>query len=996
MVVLQKRSAQARYLAACLALAAMAALPWMTFGSMDLSARLHGASVPAFPAAPADAAASLATPAEVGSPETFPSPAPRIPWIEATLPWLVGGWILGVMAFAIRFGLGWRAVRHLTQVPLPALSAAWQERFVELCQMAGVRPAVRMGETAAVLVPLVVGWMKPVILLPLGVLMQLPTGQVETILLHELAHIRRHDFLVNLLQSVVETLFFYHPAVRSISRRIREERERVCDDLVVEWCRNPVAYAEALTTFETLRRNSLALAATGDGDLLARVRRIVAGVEPRQRLASLFAVAGFLTIGGYLASMFLAPLLAAKVMTDQERITTLAAAQPSNAKLGQYRIFGTVKTEDGRPVPADLQIIAMNEEAQNSAMITVAQAGGSFSQVLSGRLTSLSIWAKGYAPLFVEDFLPKNHEVGPLSLVLKRGFSVRLRFSAPDGKPVAGVILNGTFLRNNRFAEFTAPEMRTDTHGEVMVSHVTDDTRLLLTSDKPDWQSKQRTLGNWPPDHVIAWHLERASPTTGEIMDGDTLRPIAHADILMASCAAPFDTSPRNEYLGDPDINSSSSSSNYFPPAAPLLAHTDENGQFKLDALNQDNLYWIYVRAPGYQLMSLPVRSGEVNLKIKMGRGLQVQGRILDPKGLLHGALKPLQIEAALEIQASESTGMGYRVSEPVNPTSSGLAFSFENLPAGQVTFWLQGRSYPLDLRRNTDDFVINLGQEALPLRTVRIVLDPGAGHAPAGGELVVESQEDDHGNRLEDKAFPVVNDQVSFSVGAPNQLTIYPDSLAGYWFDPVFLHLPAGDKPFVQTIPLLPAGAIRGRVTSDPSLRDGSFLCIPFVVKAAPGLEGHSIVQGGQNSYLTPQDRYVTSPLPFGGIYAVAFWSGANFAVTPPFAIDAEHPIVNSDVHRVAGQTLRGRFVDEANQPIGLQTISMTYRPNESWGSIGQVGTTARDGTFAIPHVNFAVPGYYSVQLNEANWTQNVVRVDGRTVQPLVLVARRKGNPGP
>ena len=329
LVFLHKKSAQARYLAACVALVAMVLLPWMTFGSMDLSARLqtsHRSSMPAVTNVENSPTSAMATtfpnaaansPAKISSDTQIPS-TPQKSVLDSFLPGLVMAWILGVAIFACRLWLSWRSVRRLACLSLPPLSSAWQQRLEALCRTAAVRRVVRAGETAAVSIPLVVGWLRPVILLPLGVLAQLPAGQVEAVLLHELAHIRRHDFLVNLLQSIVETLFFYHPAVRSISRRIREERERICDDLSVEWCRNPIVYAEALTTFEEFRRHSLALAVTGEGDLLPRVRRIVLGIEPQQRTASLFAVAGFLATGLYLASMFLAPLLAAELMTDQE------------------------------------------------------------------------------------------------------------------------------------------------------------------------------------------------------------------------------------------------------------------------------------------------------------------------------------------------------------------------------------------------------------------------------------------------------------------------------------------------------------------------------------------------------------------------------------------------------------------------------------------------------------------------------------------------------
>src|SRR5262249_44302433 len=153
---------------------------------------------------------------------------------------------------------------------------AWQTLARRLSRALGVRHAVRLLESTAVQIPAVVGWLRPVILLPASTVTGLTPEQLEMILAHELAHIRRHDFLVNLLQAVVVTLLFYHPAVWWISRQVRIERENCCDDLAVAVCGTPLQYARALTRLEELRVGapSLAVSARG-GSLFERVRRLV-------------------------------------------------------------------------------------------------------------------------------------------------------------------------------------------------------------------------------------------------------------------------------------------------------------------------------------------------------------------------------------------------------------------------------------------------------------------------------------------------------------------------------------------------------------------------------------------------------------------------------------------------------------------------------------------------------------------------------------------------
>ena len=139
----------------------------------------------------------------------------------------------------------------------------------------GVRHVVRVLESAAVDVPSVVGLARPAILIPASALTGLSPAQLEMILAHELAHIRRHDFLVNLLQTVVETLLFYHPAVWWVSRRIRAERELCADDLAAAATGDRVAYAAALASLESLRGASPAPSLGAGHHLLTRIQRLV-------------------------------------------------------------------------------------------------------------------------------------------------------------------------------------------------------------------------------------------------------------------------------------------------------------------------------------------------------------------------------------------------------------------------------------------------------------------------------------------------------------------------------------------------------------------------------------------------------------------------------------------------------------------------------------------------------------------------------------------------
>jgi beta-lactamase regulating signal transducer with metallopeptidase domain len=202
--------------------------------------------------------------------------------LTPALPWLVIAWVIGVVVLSVRLGHGWLSARRLRTTGTRSTAESLQQTLSRLATRMRVSRPVQLLESMLVEVPAVIGWLRPVILVPASALTGLTAQQLEVLLAHELAHVRRYDYVVNLVQCAIETLLFYHPAVWWVSRRVREERENCCDDLVVELCGDRRLYAAALVEMERLRPATprLALAATG-GSLLQRVQRLI--VPPAAR-----------------------------------------------------------------------------------------------------------------------------------------------------------------------------------------------------------------------------------------------------------------------------------------------------------------------------------------------------------------------------------------------------------------------------------------------------------------------------------------------------------------------------------------------------------------------------------------------------------------------------------------------------------------------------------------------------------------------------------------
>lgn len=203
-------------------------------------------------------------------------------WTAARVSWLVAAWLAGVAVFTVRFAIGWLGARRIRRIGLAAPPDACRWQCSELSKRLGLRQVVSVFESALVQVPVVLGSMRPVVLLPASVLSGLSETELRAILAHELAHIRRHDYLINMLQTAIETLLFYHPAVWWISRAIRQEREQCCDDLAAEICGDRVVVAKALVRLAEVHALPATAMAATRGRLAQRVRRLL-GSPPTKR-----------------------------------------------------------------------------------------------------------------------------------------------------------------------------------------------------------------------------------------------------------------------------------------------------------------------------------------------------------------------------------------------------------------------------------------------------------------------------------------------------------------------------------------------------------------------------------------------------------------------------------------------------------------------------------------------------------------------------------------
>jgi uncharacterized protein (TIGR03435 family) len=257
-----------RYLLACAALSVLAIAPVVTW------MLLQGPS----PQSVADtfAAPMSATRTESIRSILFSPPSDTYPAMPGSfLSWVVAFWLIGASVFSLRLMGGWILAERLRRAMTRPASAEWQLVLDRLKARISVSRPVRLLVSGLIQAPAAIGWFRPIVLVPVGSLVGLSSSQIEALLLHELAHIRRNDYLVHIWQSAIEAVFFYHPAVWWISGHMRAERELCCDDLAVSITGDGVIYARALAELDSARFIQPAVMAANGGSLSSRIARLL-------------------------------------------------------------------------------------------------------------------------------------------------------------------------------------------------------------------------------------------------------------------------------------------------------------------------------------------------------------------------------------------------------------------------------------------------------------------------------------------------------------------------------------------------------------------------------------------------------------------------------------------------------------------------------------------------------------------------------------------------
>jgi beta-lactamase regulating signal transducer with metallopeptidase domain len=338
-VLFARRASQARYVLALAALLAMAAAAVFTFGWEVRSPGSTNHKTAA--STPSDALGYGEFRRIVAQGFTGPSPSQpagseSMPTVRNLMGWIDALWMVGVLALSVRGVGGWWLIHRLRTSAMPQAPEAVHAAFQRISRAIGLRRSVLLRVSSAIASPVTVGAMRAIVLLPVSAVTLLGPDELEVVLAHELAHVRRADFVWNLVQTLVETLFFFHPAVWWISGRIRHERELCCDDLALKICPNPVVYASALFHLEEHRSRQMRLAMALDGHqsaqtLRMRIARILGESMPFKANRSLRPVSAAAVLAALVVLLVPTPQVIAGLRPSHSPVASVVLAQPSNS-----------------------------------------------------------------------------------------------------------------------------------------------------------------------------------------------------------------------------------------------------------------------------------------------------------------------------------------------------------------------------------------------------------------------------------------------------------------------------------------------------------------------------------------------------------------------------------------------------------------------------------------------------------------------------------------
>lgn len=960
-----------------------------------------GASMPEPPSVAHSPPAPVpSTAAHSGSPNSVAETPQTSETFRGWVAWIALLWLLGTTLMLIRTASSLIATRALLRTPALPDHHPLTDTLRTLAARMRLTGPIRLAESDRIATPCVAGLLRPVILLPITALTNLDESQLRAILAHELAHIRRKDLLVALLQRIIESILFFNPGALWLGRQLRVEREACCDALAAQAIEDPHAVARTLAHVAEVSRTSVdhsapypnaALAMTGPNEspLLQRIRRLLL---PNELLPARLPWPTFLVVALIsFASLFTLTLGAAEVgeqaarlLKPEERIQQIRditeefqkqvlgdPAAPENL----VTIKGRVRTADGSPLPAALRIGGkVNFRTAPYASTTQSIAGdlapdGSFTFESPHGEIALWVETQGFSPAGIESLRPEpGATIDDIELVLHRGYEAELRIVDAGSTPLPDIsvqkhqVTGGAWL-----AEINAA---TDSDGLITLNHLASTpVRLSVQQTGFEAETIEVTLD---PDKPYTWTLTPTEPLVVTLLDrsrptGSGFAPLANAEILRA-----FDTATNR----------------IFEPRSwnrdEVLATTDEQGRFTIDSLRNDVQYVFWVRWDNnYQLtplLSLADGPAEIIVDPPLWLTVELRG---DLERLEHRNEQPIITYRdgwGFRSHTAFHHGASHRFIAEVDPATRtariGPLIARENtsITAGPISHLVNPRAYA-DGRILIID--LNQAEPTPPGRQVVFKLVPPDGWPVPQGHISIEPV-DPASNILRWHDIEVVDGRASVIVyfaaeDSGGEISgLKPSSLPGYTFQTQHsIKVPPGDDPFVVPIPVQLAGSVFGRVT----MPDGS-------PAGRISVSIHDVETGtlfiNSHSETTSDARFVVTSIPLHRTMRLSMSNasgGAHRVLSEEFRFTEDNLTREINLQFVEGNTVSVRILDPDGNPARFVIAHLHYS-SRNQSHIGIQRTPDAVGRIEWRNVNFDHPGEYAIDIPPTRDTVGIRRI--------------------
>jgi beta-lactamase regulating signal transducer with metallopeptidase domain len=897
---------------------------------------------------------------------TVARPAPQAP--ERTTQYSIHNilillWSIGVSLMVIRLFIAMAGTqRHRTRsivIEDPALLA----RFEKLCKLQKLTRTILFAATTTLNNPGVIGILRPMVLIPTSMLTGFSPSDLEAVVAHELAHIRRHDYLFNLLQMVMESLFFFNPAVWWISHRIRMEREACCDAEAMRATGQKFEYANLLlNAFGGSPAAVPAFSSDKKADAKERLLRIV---QPNNRFsvrigATRLLLLLTLTTAALVAlakTSDLAVETVAKILTPKERVEKLMEladqAPPVDdtvpaqkvpymwdySNSPKIHVSGMVKMDDGfvmpleklhvnytsveKPTPRDgdpkLTMNPITIEPDGSFCATNLPALG---------IQYLQIASSNYfSPTF------ETEELGDLTnivLTLNKGFDGKLIVLNEDRTPIPNASVRLIYTQGPFYQYYSQGFEMTDEKGRLTYPHQNPEP-IALDIHAKGYQSMDFYPASFAEKEPLIIQMTKGHTIPGKVVDQKTGLPIADAQVILTERETNMYGFGMKGEMMTLDENRE-------------IARTDPSGNFTIDTIGTNETFFISVKALG----KTPSLVGDITTKTKQ---IDVQ---LVPKRIIRGTLTgdfskiengPVNIDGKWNVVPAiryMTSGSYQDVNVPVTITNGVGHFFIEDIPGDWVEIsttvtdrkiaeiWFSERS-EYDLNINLDSDRIEHGPDS---RMIEFNIQTPEGLPKAEGSMTIE-----YATTLEIKnneipksprvQVSITNGSGRLQIPAPAYITLYSaKDIKGYWIEPLpnvrksTLLIESSKEPYRYEIQAAPSGGVHGNVFNADRQPAGEFTSWVIFNSEEDRVRTwkFGFVQENRDSFAIPS-------IPLNIEFALLVEKDSEWIVSEPMTLTEENPILNTDLQFNPSKPIEGRVLNPDGTPASYVYVQIMNR---------------------------------------------------------------------